>query len=84
MKTLKQIREAVAVDCRTKGYKKAAARAEARKTKREGNSDIDEIISRTNKALFGEDMTASGSDATGNIEYAEKPLGKVHKKKKKK
>ena len=35
-KANEDLEEAVAVDCRTKGYKQAAARAEARKANKEG------------------------------------------------
>ena len=81
MKTLKQLRERV--DCRTREFKSAVKRTEARKAKRE-TSEMDEIMARTNRAIFGEDstMSASGSDATGPIDMPDVKLGKVKKRKK--
>ena len=74
-----------AVDCRTKDFKTAMKRSEALKAKREASklSEVDKIMARTNKSLSGmaETMVASGSDATGNIEYPDQTLGKVKKRK---
>ena len=74
----KNIKEAVNVDMRTKGYKEAIARGFLRASKRAKKTEIEKILTDANKAMLGknEDMTAGGSDATGEIAGKDMPMKK--------
>jgi hypothetical protein len=83
--TYESVSEAVGVDMRTKGYKEAVARAAAKLSRKESKgkkTEIEEILDDANQAIFGENMVAGGSDATGDVAMTDKPLGKVKKRKK--
>jgi hypothetical protein len=72
------ITEAVSVDMRTKGYKEAMARGLLRASKAAKKSELDKTLEDANKSLTGknEDMTAGGSDSTGEIAGKDMPLKK--------
>jgi hypothetical protein len=79
----KNLKEAVSTDCRTKGYKEAVKRSLLRKEKRAAKATQQTIedankktLEAANKKLTGEDMTAGGSDATGEIAGKDMPLKK--------
>ncbi len=79
----KNLKEAVSTDCRTKGYKEAVKRSLLRKEKRVAKATQQTIedankktLEAANKKLTGEDMTAGGSDATGEIAGKDMPLKK--------
>ena len=78
------VKEAVSVDMRTKGFKEAMKRAAARKENyKKKKKKKDDLLDDANKALTGknEDMSAVGSDATGPIDMPDKPLKKLKRSK---